>query len=266
MPHPYFSGGGVPRVLAHRGLVTPSLSARGIAENSRIAVATAVAAGAKYVESDCHLTSDGKVVLFHDSDLSRVTGDPREVAAVSSAELADLLADRGELLTLEAALEDFPDTHFNIDVKSDAVAEPAGSIIGAHCARVLLTSFSDRRRLRALDAAQQRASVGAARGVKRPATSPGRWVLIQLLLATKMGARQAAQRTLVGLDALQIPERQGAIRVMSPRLIEAAHAAGTEVHVWTVNDPARMRELVQLGVDGIITDRADKAFAEIGLP
>lgn len=264
MPHPYFSGGGVPRILAHRGLVTSAQTARGIVENSRTAVATAVAAGAKYVESDCHLTSDGQVVLFHDTDLSRIADDPREVAAVTFSELSELLADRGELLTLAAALEEFPDTHFNIDVKSDAVAEPAGAIIGPHCARVLLTSFSDPRRLRALAAAQQSAAKLGARGAVRPATSPGRSAIVRVLLATSVGTQRAQQRALLGLDALQIPERQGMVRVLSPRLIKAAHAAGVEVHVWTVNDPVRMRELVQLGVDGIITDCADKALAAIG--
>ena len=63
---------------------------------------------------------------------------------------------------------------------------------------------------------------------------------------------------------MQIPERHGALRVLSPRLIDAAHRHGVEVHVWTVNDPERMTELVQAGVDGIITDRADVALAALG--
>ena len=70
----------MPRVLAHRGLVTAEAAAHGVTENSFAAVALAHGAGATYVESDCHLTADGVVVLLHDADLSRVAGDPRTVA------------------------------------------------------------------------------------------------------------------------------------------------------------------------------------------
>ncbi|MBN9195870.1 MAG: glycerophosphodiester phosphodiesterase, partial [Microbacterium sp.] len=85
MTHPWFCATGTPRVLAHRGLVTPDAATLGIAENSFAAVAAAHAAGATYVESDCHVTSDGVVVLFHDADLTRVTGDPRRLTEVSVA-------------------------------------------------------------------------------------------------------------------------------------------------------------------------------------
>ncbi len=258
MTHPYLTGTSRPRVFAHRGLVSPRDEALGIVENTRASVSAAVLAGSVYVESDCHLTSDGVVVLFHDSDLGRVTGDQRAVAAVSYAELADLMAERGGLLSLREALEDFTETRFNIDVKAAAVAEPAGTIIGEHCDRVLLTSFSDEHRARALAAARRVA--GGLAGADSPATSPGRGALIRLLLAVHFGPQAARARAFDGLDALQIPERQGPVRVLSPRLIEAAHHAGVEVHVWTVNDPARMKELVALGVDGIITDRADLAL------
>lgn len=258
MTHPYLTGTLTPRVFAHRGLVTPAHEASGIAENSRASVAAAVAVGAPYVESDCHLTSDGVAVLFHDSDLRRVTGDPRTVASVSYSELAELMAERGELLTLRGALEEFSGVRFNIDVKAAAVAELAGTIIGEHCERVLLTSFSDANRTRALQAAQRVA--GRSTEASRPATSPGRSALIRVLASVHLGSRRAQARAFEGLDALQIPERQGPVRVLSPRLIEAAHLAGVEVHVWTVNDPARMQQLVGLGVDGIITDRADLAL------
>lgn len=258
MTHPYLTGTPTPRVFAHRGLVTPVHEARGIAENSRASVASAVAAGVEYVESDCHLTSDGIAVLFHDSDLRRVTGDPRAVASVGFAELTELMADRGGLLTLRGALEEFEGVRFNIDVKAAAAAELAGAIVGEHCDRVLLTSFSDANRVRALAAAQRVA--GGLAGAPRPATSPGRSALIRVLRSVHFGSRRSRVRAFEGLDALQIPERQGPVRVLSARLIEAAHLAGVEVHVWTVNDPARMEQLVDLGVDGIITDRADLAL------
>ncbi len=68
------------------------------------------------------------------------------------------------------------------------------------------------------------------------------------------------RRGVAGADALQIPERVGRVRLLSPSLIETAHAAGLEVHVWTVNDEAEMRRLLALGVDGLVTDRADLAL------
>lgn len=254
--HAWFSASSPPRVLAHRGLVTDSDAAHGVVENSFVAVAAAHAAGAGVVESDCHLTRDGVVVLFHDADLSRVTGDPRTVADVDAADLESLMASRGGLLTLRQALDAFPEVRFNLDVKADAAAAPVGRLIAPHADRVLVTSFSDARRRRALDAVAQ---AGSPRG--RPATSAGRATLVRVLLALAVRSRRLAARALRGIDALQIPERHGPIRVLSPRLITLAHREGVEVHVWTVNDPADITRLVAMGVDGIVTDRVDLALS-----
>lgn len=252
MAHPYLTGAGAPRVFAHRGLVP--IDATAITENSFAAIAAAQAAGAIYVESDCRLTRDGVVVLFHDADLTRVAGDPRLISQITSRELADLMADRGGVATLEQALSAFPDVRFNIDVKSTDAAEPAGAIVAPHAERVLLTSFSDQRRRRALSAA------AAVRADLLPATSGGSGSTMRAIGAIAAGGWRA-RRTLAGLDALQVPERQGPVRVVTRRLIEVAHRAGVEVHVWTVNDPVDMERLVALGVDGIVTDRADLALA-----
>lgn len=255
--HPWFAGEDTPRVLAHRGLVTPDAADHGIVENSFAAVAAAHAAGAVYIESDCHLTSDGTVVLFHDEDLSRVTGDPRPVSDVSARELGELMAERGGLITLEQALESFPVTRFNLDVKAAGAAESIGRTVAPHADRVLLASFSDERRRAALAAAESE-----GRGI-RPATSAGTTILARLLVAVRLHSRRLAARALADVDALQIPERQRGIRVLSPRLLDYAHANAVEVHVWTVNAPDDMRRLVALGVDGIVTDHADLALATL---
>jgi glycerophosphoryl diester phosphodiesterase len=256
--HPYFAGAALPRVLAHRGLVTTDAAAHGVVDNSFAAVAAAHAAGALYVESDCHLTRDGVVVLFHDDDLSRTAGDPRKIADVTVAELEQLMADRGGLITLAQALDAFPEVRFNLDVKAAAAARIVGREIAPAAHRVLVTSFSDARRRDALQAA---ADAGAT---MRPATSAGRETLVALLFALASRSSRLAARALRDVDALQIPERQGTVRILSPRLIDAAHRAGVEVHVWTVNDASDMVRLVELGCDGVVTDRADLALHTLG--
>jgi len=238
-------------VLAHQGLV-PRDSPE-IAPNTLAAFAAAQAAGVEFIETDCHLSADGTVVLFHDDTVESVAGDPRRVAELGVVELERLLAPHGGLVTLEQALETFPGVRFNVDVKAADAAVAAGRIAAEHADRVLLTSFADERRLAAL----------AAAAPARPATSAGRETLLRFLLAVTAGARRVARRALRDIDALQVPERQGPIRIVTPRFIRFAHDAGCEVHVWTVNDVADMRRLLAMGVDGIVTDRADDALAAL---
>lgn len=249
MTHPYF-GSERPRVLAHRGFVPAD--SEGIVENTFAAFAAAHALGVRYVESDCHLSADGTAILFHDSDLSRVAGDPRPIADVGDRELEDLMADRGGLVTLAQALDAFPTLFFNLDVKAESAAETVGRLVAPHADRVLLTSFSDRTRERALRAAR------AAGG--RPATSAGTIRIAALVAAVASGVPWLIGRALRGIDAVQVPERRGPIRIVSPRMIRAVHRAGVEMHVWTVNDADGMRRLLAAGVDGIVTDRADRAM------
>lgn len=255
MTHPYLRGARTPRVLAHRGFVSADAAAHGTVDNSFAALAAAHALGVEFIESDCQMTRDGVVVLFHDDDLSRVAGDSRPVAALAEHELAEVMADRGGLVTLEQALDAFPDVRFNLDVKAPDAADAVGRLVAPHAHRVLLTSFSDERRLAALAAAER---AGAALA---PATSPGSQTMARMLVALLLRRRRAVAALLERVDALQIPEREKGVPVLSRRLLDAAHDAGVEVHVWTVNDSADMRRLRGLGVDGLVTDRADAALA-----
>ena len=254
MSHPFLDSLPSPRVLAHRGFVSAAAAATGVAENSRQAIAAALDIGADIVEADCHLTSDGEIVLFHDATLTRILGDPRAVRAVAYAELATLMQPRGGLLTLEQAITEFPGLRLNLDVKVRAAAVAVGELVAelAHD-RVLLTSFSDTTRELALAAAERRGP--------RPATSPGQRVMIAVLTALWSRSRARLDRALAGLDVLQVPERQGPVPVFGQALVRAAHLRGVEVHVWTVNDPQRMQRLVAAGADGIVTDRSDLALA-----
>ncbi|MDE0545590.1 glycerophosphodiester phosphodiesterase family protein [Microbacterium sp. C7(2022)] len=252
--HPWFNASGSPRILAHRGLVTAELASQGVVENSFAAIAAAHAAGAVYIESDCHLTSDGHVVLLHDADLSRVAGNPALVAETPLRELEKIMAPLGGVITLRQALDAFPDVRFNIDVKADAAAVPTGRVVAPHAERVLLTSFSDARRATAL------ASAAETRAGALPATSAGRETILRLVWAASLRSNKMMARALHGVDALQIPERHGRVGILSPRVLDAAHAAGVEVHIWTVNEPAELTRLRDLGVDGVVTDRADLAL------
>ena len=236
MTHPYFVKAEQPRILAHRGLVTAEGRESGVWENTAAAFAAAHAAGAEYIETDCQITADGDVVLFHDHDLRRLVGDPRAVHEVRTRELSALFAEHGGLLTVAEALSAFPETRFNIDVKTPAAAAPLGPILAAHTHRVLVTSFSDANRRATLEAVRQ---TGTA---LRPATSGG-------------------SRTIAALRSLS-----GGLGVLPRALLRAAHRADTEVHVWTVNDADDMRRLIDAGVDGVVTDRADLAVATFRKP
>ncbi|WP_295010721.1 glycerophosphodiester phosphodiesterase family protein [uncultured Microbacterium sp.] len=257
MTHPYFEGAPFPRVLAHRGLLTGSGEDAVVFDNSAAALAAADAAGVVYLETDVRATADGDPVLFHDETLERLLGDPRPVAQVATAELQELFAAHGGLLTLTEALDLFPRLRFNVDVKASSAAAAIGVAVAPHGHRVLLTSFRDANRRTALDAA-----AGAGAPVL-PASSGGQRAIALLRLASALRLGAWARRILSGLDAVQIPERFGFVRVFTPALVRAAHASGVEVHVWTIDDPAQMRRLVAQGADGIVTDRADLALATL---
>lgn len=234
-----------PRVLAHRGLAVDA------PENTLLAFAHAIGAGAEYVETDVQASLDGVAVVCHDPDLKRVAGRDIRVEQLTLAELRRIDLGEGQsFCSLAEALDAFPETRFNIDLKAMGAVAPAAKAIRDLGAldRVLVTSFSEARR---------QAGVALLPGVASSASASR---FLAALLSARSGARLATARALRGIVAVQVPERAAGIRVTTPRIIERLHDAGVEVHIWTVNDPIRMRELLDLGVDGIVTDRADLAL------
>ena len=234
-----------PRALAHRGLALDA------PENTLLAFARAVAVGAQYLETDVHVSHDGVAVVAHDPTLDRVAGRDVAVAQLTMSELRRIdLGQAQGFASLEESLDALPDTRFNIDVKDEAAVDATIDAITRTRAegRVLVTSFSDRRRRRI-----------AARlpGVVSSVGSAG---VLRFRLAVSLRSTKAALTGLRGARALQVPERIGALRLVTPRFVEAAHQVGAEVHVWTVNEPADMTRLLDLGVDGIVTDRVDLAL------
>ncbi|HWM17812.1 MAG TPA: glycerophosphodiester phosphodiesterase family protein [Microbacterium sp.] len=233
-----------PRVLAHRGLALEA------PENTLLAFANAAAAGALHIETDVHVSRDGVAVVSHDPTLRRVAGRDVDVAKLTMAELRRIdLGEAQGFASLEEALDAFGDLRFNIDVKVEGAVAPTAAALERtrSASRVLLTSFSDARtrRVRAL--------------VPDAVTSAGRAGVIR----ARLSAPSRMQRAMRGAHALQVPERIGPTTLVTRRFVDAVHRAGAEVHVWTVNDPADMTRLLDLGVDGLVTDRADLAVALI---
>jgi glycerophosphoryl diester phosphodiesterase len=217
--------------------------------NTMGAFREAAGLGYRYIETDVRATRDGVAVILHDRALPPASGVSGAIDRLSwrAAGRADLGA--GEAIpTLEELLVGLPDVRVNIDIKAASAVAPTVEVIerlNAHD-RVLVTSFSDRRRRRALRLLS-----------KRVATSAGTAAFLALVTAKTPAARAYAWRFVRDSDCLQLPLRLGRLAVITPALVRAAHAAGLQVHAWTVDDPDAMRALLDIGVDGLITDRAD---------
>lgn len=243
-----FFAGPLPRILAHRGLATDA------PENTMLAFRSALAIGVTHLETDVHASADGVAVISHDADLARTAGITGRVDELDFAELQKIDLGHGQTFpSLEEALLAFPEARFNIDLKSDAVVTPAvAAIIRAQAVgRVLVASFDNGRRMRA---------VRALPGV---ATSASAVPFAASLFALKLGLMPLARQLLRDVQAVQVPERLRGVRIISPRTVRLMKRSGVEVHVWTVNDPDHMRRLLDLGVDGLVTDRADLALAVV---
>jgi glycerophosphoryl diester phosphodiesterase len=237
-----FLDGPRPRAFAHRGWHTGDLAG---CENSLAAFTRAVSEGYRYLETDVHTTADGVLVAFHDHLLDRVTDATGPVAATRWAEVRRArIGGREAIPTMADLLEACPTARFNIDPKTDAAVAPLVDLLRQADAvgRVCVGSFSDRRIL-------------AMRGALGPrlATSLGPRAVGRLVTAAMAGWRLAPTAAV----AAQVPVRFGRVPIVTPSVLRTAHAAGIEVHVWTIDDPGQMHRLLDLGVDAIMTDRPD---------
>lgn len=234
-----------PRIFAHRGLAVEA------PENTLLAFAKAIAVGVRYLETDVHESSDGVAFISHDDTLRRVANRNVSVRQLTASELRRVDLGHGQSFpSLAEALDAFPDARFNIDVKSAGAVQPTIDAVRRTNAldRVLVSSFND---------SIARSTVEGLGGV---ATSAPMGAMVRVLSALKLGLGHTAGSIMSRFDAVQIPERWKGVRVLTPRLVRVARKAGVEVHVWTVNDPDEMHRLLDLGVDGIVTDRSDLAM------
>ncbi|MFE1144034.1 glycerophosphodiester phosphodiesterase [Streptomyces rochei] len=236
--HPYLDHPG-PIAFAHRGGAADGL------ENTLRQFRRAVEAGYRYIETDVHATRDGKLVAFHDATLDRVTDGAGRIADLTWETVSRArVAGREPVPLFEDLLAAFPDVRWNVDVKAEPALAPLLELIGRTGTwdRVCVGSFSEARVVRAQRLAGPRL-----------ATSYGTRGVLNLRLRS-WGVPAAPRRSAV---AAQVPEAQSGIQVVDRRFVRAAHARGLQVHVWTVNDPGRMHRLLDLGVDGIMTDHID---------
>ncbi|MFE9094455.1 glycerophosphodiester phosphodiesterase [Streptomyces sp. NPDC007264] len=236
--HPYLDHPG-PIAFAHRGGAADGL------ENTAAQFRRAVAAGYRYIETDVHATADGRLVAFHDATLDRVTDGAGRIADLPWTDVRHARVAGSEPVPLfEELLEEFPEVRWNVDIKAEPALRPLLDLIERANAwgRVCVGSFSEARVVRAQRLAGPRL-----------ATSYGTRGVLGLRLRS-WGIPAALRRSAV---AAQVPVAQSGIPVVDHRFVRAAHAGGLQVHVWTVNEAAHMHRLLDLGVDGIMTDHID---------
>ena len=225
--------------LAHRGGFSPAAPAE--VENSLRAFSAAVDLGFDYLETDVHTTADGVLVAFHDDRLDRVTDACGAIADLPWLEVSQARIGGSEPVPrLVDLLDAFPHARFNIDIKHPDAVAPLADLLGRRDGdRVCVSSFTTAsvRRFRQLTG-----------GTIATGASP-----IEVAGFAVPGLRRGWP---LAAQAFQMPVREprtGA-PLLTPRFLAAAHARGARVHVWTINDRAEMGRLLDLGVDGIVSD------------
>lgn len=245
--------------IAHRG------GAGERPESTMEAFRHALDVGADLLELDVHLSADGELLICHDPDLSRITGDAVALSDLTVPEIqamdAGFLWKRQEgpqqesaqefpyrgkglyLPTLEELFETFEAAQVNVDIKVEdpRAAEETARVIRAfrRQERTAVASFHHRQLRRFRRIAPEIATSASPTDVRL------------FLIGSRLGVARYLGDTIA---YLQVPEYHGSLQLVNRRFLSQAHQAGREVHVWTVNDLDQMRRLIELGVDGIVTD------------
>jgi glycerophosphoryl diester phosphodiesterase len=210
-------------------------------ENTVPAFEHAVSLGYRYLETDVHLTADGVLVAFHDVNLARTCGIVADIGDLPWSEVAGArVGGVAPIPTLAELFERFPDSRINIDCKSDRAVPALAATVADHDAidRVCIGSFGHRRLQRL-----------------RRALGPG--LLTALTPPEIASLRIAGRLQRHHRRAAQVPPANGRVEVVNARFVRHAHRLGIPVHVWTIDDDAEMHRLLDLGVDGIMTDRPE---------
>jgi glycerophosphoryl diester phosphodiesterase len=260
--HPFFNSDDV-WVMAHRG-------GRGLwPENTLYAFERAVESGVDILEMDIHSTKDGTIILLHDSTVDRTTDGTGPVNDINLTDLKKLnagyhwTADEGltypyrsqniVVPTLEEVFLAFPDFHLNIEIKQ---TQPP--ITGPLCEtirefnmvnNVLIASFN-------MDTIKEFRNT-----CPEVATTAGENEVRMLYVLSRLYLGKLYNPP---AEAVQVPEYRGDIHVATDRFVRAAHNRNIAVHVWTINDKSDMLRMLDIGVDGIITDNPDRLMALLG--
>jgi glycerophosphoryl diester phosphodiesterase len=254
MRHPYFALP-TPIVIGHRGCAGEA------PENTLASFAVGLAAGAAILESDVHLTRDGVPVLMHDDEVDRVTEGTGPVWDLTLEELRRLDAGhrfspdggrthpfRGRGLripTFEEALKEFPDARFNLELKVDQagiVEATVDAVVRYGRESLTLLTAGDDTLMARLRSHLAEREIPVAQGAS-----------VADVLDVVRSARDGSAPTTPAM-AMQIPLEFAGQRLVTRELIDHAHAHGIQVHVWTINRAEEMAELLDLGVDGIVSD------------
>ncbi len=242
--HDYFNAAR-PVVLAHRG-------GSMFTENTIEAFKASEQARVFSIETDVRTTKDGIAILFHDADLLRVAGINKKISETNYSDIQNIeLTDGGRVPTLVQALQALPLMRFNLDIKDEQSIEPTAEAIELTKAhhRVLVSSFSEKRRVAALSLMSKPVATSASASIVIST-----WVMHVLHLPQRL-----IERKLRGIGALQIPRSMYGIKFDARSFISKIRKTGTEIHYWTINNPQEMLELTRLGATGIVSDVSELA-------
>jgi glycerophosphoryl diester phosphodiesterase len=248
---------GLPRVFGHRG------SAGMHPENTLESFRAAVASGAQYLEFDIHMTRDGEIVVAHDDHLKRMCGLDRVIPEMTYTELA--AADAGRMFTPDGATFPFREKGIRVPRLAEVLAEFPKLRMIVEIKQITPSVVAPM--LEVIDRAGMRRSVLIASEHQQPLDEvrklapkvPTNFSYLESgMFIQAMGTRDANYRP--PADAVQIPHRHESWELVTPESVEFGHRVGVEVHVWTVNEVAEMSELLEMGVDGLISDFPERAL------
>ena len=227
-------------VLAHRGGADESF------ENTLESFDYSKNLGCKFIETDVQVSADGIPYIFHDDDLKRVLNMSSRFDSLSSQEIDKLkIFDQYRIPKLEEALNEFPDISFQIDFKTDEVVAPALDVIKKTKSfeRICVASFNSERLKRVRSTYPDLCiSMGPNEVIKTLISSFGLY------------------NDSIDGDCLQIPIRYYGVRVVTKRFVKYLKSKGLKIMVWTINDVKTFEYLIELKVDGIITDKPKLLF------
>ncbi|MDC0147694.1 glycerophosphodiester phosphodiesterase family protein [Alphaproteobacteria bacterium] len=233
--HPFLKHDGV-LAFAHRG------GDRAAPENTMAAFAHAVGLGYRYLETDVHASKDGVAFAFHDDDLKRMTGDDISISSLEAREVEAIELPGGHKIPKMTDLfEAFPDANFNIDAKAWPVVEPLAELIHktATYDRVCIGAFSDSRVAKVVEL-----TLGKVCYIAGPRQS-----------AKFLAGALARLPLSFNAHCLQFPPtHETGLAMVTPAMVAYAHKRGLQVHVWTINDESKMHELLDMKVDGLMSD------------